>query len=182
MSKSFRSLTVVITSALVLLGAVMTVLAAPIGPVVPTGVGSPTVIAVTASDSQRPQLAYANAITHAVWVDGSWIVHSRNTGLGWTTPISVAIGDDPSLVIDSAGVPQLAFTALISGTLNVYHTRFSATAWSAPLQVSDGLGNTSAPDSAAAPDGSPPRSASSRASRVILPCRSGPASCADPRA
>jgi len=148
MSKSFHSLAIVITSTLVLLGAVMTVLAAP------SGVGNPTVIAVTVPDSQRPQLAYANAITHAVWVDGIWIVHSRNTGLGWTAPISVAIGDDPSLAIDSSGVPQLAFTALISGTLNVYHARYSANVWSAPLQVSEGLGNTTAPDIAVAPDNS----------------------------
>ncbi len=154
MSKSIRSLTIVIISTLVSLWGITAVLAAPMGPVVPTGLGSPTVIAVTAPDSQRPQLAYANAITHAVWVDAGWIVHSRNTGLSWTAPISVAFGDDPALTVDSAGVPHLAFTALISGTLNVYHTRYSANAWSAPLQVSEGVGNTSAPDIAVAPDNS----------------------------
>ena len=148
MSKSIRSLTIVIISTLVSLWGITAVLAAPMS------LGSPAVIAVTAPDSQRPQLVYANTVTHAVWVDAGWIVHSRNTGVSWTAPISVAFGDDPALTVDFAGVPQLAFTALISGTLNVYHTRYSASAWSAPLQVSEGLGNTSAPDIAVAPDNS----------------------------
>lgn len=148
MSKSFRSLMTLAISALTVLWVVTAVSAAPTSP------GNPIVIAATASDSQRPQIAYANAITHAVWVDSGWIIHSRNTGLTWTAPISVAIGDDPALTVDSSGVPQLAFTALISGTLNIYHTRYSANAWSAPVQVSDGLANTSAPDIAAAPDNS----------------------------
>ncbi len=154
MSKSIRSMIPLTLSAFALLWTLNAVRAAPVGPVVSTGVGSPIVIAVTAPDSQRPQIASANAITHAVWVDAGWIVHSRNTGLSWTAPISVAIGDDLALTADSNGVPHLAFTALISGTLNVYHMRYSANAWSAPLQVSDGLANTSAPDIAAAPDNS----------------------------
>jgi hypothetical protein len=148
MSKSFRSIITLTISAFALLWTLNAVNAAPMS------LGAPTIIAATTPDSQRPQIAYANAITHAVWVDAGWIIHSRNTGLSWTAPISVAIGDDPALTVDSSGMPHLAFTTLISSTLNVYHARYSANAWSAPLQVSEGLANTSAPDIAVAPDNS----------------------------
>lgn len=149
MSKSLRSLITLAFSATTLLWIMAAVAAAA-----PTGPGSPIVIAVTPGDSERPQVAYANAITHAVWAEAGWIMHSRNTGPTWTSPISVTLGDDPSLVVDGNGTPHLAFTSLISGTINVYYTRYTGGVWSAPLQVSDGLANTSAPDLAAAPDNS----------------------------
>lgn len=152
MPNSLRTLLVITLSLLATLGTLGAVLAAPIEPAAPNGVGSPAIIAATAADSQRPQLAHGNAITHAVWAEAGWIVHSRNTGLSWTAPISVAVGDDPALAVDSTGQLHLAFTTLISGTLNVYHSRYSGSTWSAPLQVSDGLANTSAPDIAVAPD------------------------------
>jgi hypothetical protein len=147
MSKLLRSLITLAFSAMTLLG-IMTAVASA----APTGPGSPIVIAVTPGDSERPQVAYANAVTHAVWAEAGWIMHSRNAGLAWTAPISVALGDDPSLAVDGNGTPHLAFTSLISGTINVYYTRYAGGVWSAPLQVSDGLANTSAPDLAAAPD------------------------------
>jgi hypothetical protein len=56
------------------------------------------------------------------------------------------------LVVDRNGVPQLAFTALISSTTNVYHTRFVSPTWTVPIRVSTGANNTAAPDIAAAPD------------------------------
>ncbi|MBI5563791.1 MAG: exo-alpha-sialidase [Chloroflexi bacterium] len=149
MSKSLRALITIALSAITLLWIMSAVVSAA-----PTGLGSPIVIALTPGDSERPQIAYANAITHAVWAEAGWIMHSRHTGLAWTAPISVALGDDPSLVIDASGTPHLAFAALISGTVNAYHTRYAGNTWTVPLQVSDGLANTSAPDIAAAPDNS----------------------------
>jgi hypothetical protein len=116
------------------------------------GVGSPVVIWPTLGDSQEPALGYGNNITHAVWVEGDWIVHSYNVGLGWTAPISVALGDEPALVVDHDGVPQLVFTALISSTTNVYHARFISPTWTAPIRISTGVNNTAAPDIAVAPD------------------------------
>ncbi len=116
------------------------------------GAGSPVVIWPTPGDSKDPAIGYGNNITHAVWVEGDWIVHSYNAGLGWTAPISVALGDEPALVVDHNGVPQLAFTALISSTINVYHTRFVSSSWTAPVRISTGAHNTAAPDIAVAPD------------------------------
>ncbi len=116
------------------------------------GAGSPIVIWPTPGDSQEPAIGYGNNITHAVWVEGDWIVHSYNAGLGWTAPISVALGDEPALVVDHNGVPQLVFTALISSTTNVYHTRFISPTWTAPIRVSTGANNAAAPDIAVAPD------------------------------
>jgi|GEM_PF-6820359 len=119
---------------------------------VAAGAGSPVVIWSTPGDSKDPAIGYGNNITHAVWVEGDWIVHSYNAGLGWTAPISAAVGDEPALVVDRNGVPQLTFTALISSTTNVYHTRFVSPTWTVPIRVSTGANNTAAPDIAVAPD------------------------------
>ena len=116
------------------------------------GVGSPVVIWPTPGDSKDPTIGYGNNITHAVWIEADWIVHSYNAGLGWTAPISVALGDEPALVVDRNGVPQLVFTALISSTTNVYHARFISPTWTAPIRISTGANNTAAPDIAVAPD------------------------------
>lgn len=149
MSKSLRSLISLTFSAAAVLWIMTQVVAAA-----PSALGNPIVIAATPGDSERPQIAYANAVTHAVWAEAGWILYSRNTGLAWTVPVSVTLGDDPSLAVDTSGTPHLAFTALISGTVNVYYARYSGNVWTIPLQVSDGLANTSAPDIAAAPDNS----------------------------
>ena len=149
MSKSLRSLITLTISAAALLW-----IMAQVATAAPVGLGNPLVLAATPGDSERPQIAYANAVTYAVWAEAGWILYSRNTGLAWTVPVSVTLGDDPSLAVDTSGTPHLAFTALISGTINVYHTRYSGNVWTIPLQVSDGLANTSAPDIAAAPDNS----------------------------
>lgn len=149
MSKSLRSIIIIALSVLAVLW-MLTALAFA----APNGLGSPTVIAFTPGDSERPQIVSTNTVTHAVWAESGWIMHSRNTGLSWTTPISVAVGDDPALTLDASGTPHLAFTALIGGIVNVYYTRYASNAWSVPLQISDGLANASAPDIAAAPDNS----------------------------
>ncbi len=116
------------------------------------GAGAPVVIWPTPGDSKEPAIGYGNHITHAVWVEGDWIVHSYNVGLGWTAPISVALGDEPALVVDHNGVPQLVFTALIGSKTNVYHTRFISPTWTAPIRISTGTNNTASPDIALAPD------------------------------
>ena len=139
-------------SAVALLNIGLLVLALGVVYAAAAGAGSPVVIWPTPGDSQEPVIGYGNNITHAVWVEGDWIVHSSNAGLGWTAPISVALGDEPSLVVDRNGVPQLVFTALISSTTNVYHTRFVSPTWTAPIRVSAGTNNTAAPDIAVAPD------------------------------
>jgi hypothetical protein len=140
-----------LTATVLLTGAILamtlhTVLAAT------AGVGSPVVVAATPGDSKDPAVAYGNGITHVVWVEGDWIMHSYNTGLAWTMPISVALGDEPALVFDHDGVPQLAFTELFSSTNNIYHARFISPTWTLPHRVSSGSNNTTAPDIAVAPD------------------------------
>ncbi len=115
-------------------------------------VGTPTIIAVTPGDSSHPQIAYANNITHVVWVESDWIMYSQNTGVSWTVPISMATGDEPSLIVDHNGTPQLVFTEFFSPTINVYHTRYVGNAWTLPRRVSLGSHNTSAPDIAVAPN------------------------------
>lgn len=121
-------------------------------PDAPGATGSPFVI-ITPGDSKDPDVAVSGGITHVVWSEAGWIMHSFNSGLTWTTPISVATGDDPALTIGSGGIPQLAFTELISPTVNVYSTRYQAGVWTVPLKVSGGLNNASLPDIAAAPNG-----------------------------
>jgi hypothetical protein len=118
------------------------------------GAGSAVVVAATPGDSKDPVVAYGTNITHVVWVEGDWIMHSYNTGLAWTTPISIALGDEPSLVVDHDGLPQLAFTELFSSTNNIYHARFISPTWTLPHRISSGSNNTTAPDIAVAPDNS----------------------------
>ena len=118
----------------------------------PAGPGSPAPIATTPGDSKDPAVAYGNGTTYAVWVESGWIVYSQNGGLGWTAPISITPGDEPALVIDHNGVPQLAFTELLNSTVNVYHTRYVGGIWTAPLRLSNGADNTASPDIAVTPD------------------------------
>jgi hypothetical protein len=142
-----------LTSTVLLTGAVLaltihTVFAAT------ASAGSPVVVAATPGDSKDPVVAYGNNITHVVWVEGDWIMHSYNTGLAWSMPISTALGDEPSLVVDHDGIPQLAFTELFSSTNNIYHARFISPTWTLPHRISSGSNNTTAPDIAVAPDNS----------------------------
>lgn len=114
--------------------------------------GNPIVIATTPGDSKDPAVAYGNGLTLTVWTEGGWIMYSKNSGLSWTTPVSITEGDEPALVADRTGRPQLAFTELINSTVNVYESRYVNGAWTAPLRLSNGTDNTSAPDIAVAPD------------------------------
>lgn len=147
MSRYFRS-TLVLVLSLAALGVVVTIASA--GTL--AGPGSPIVIANTPGDSQEPVVAYGNGITLAVWIESDWIMYSKNSGLSWTAPVSITQGDEPALAVDRNGVPQLAFTDLLSSTVNVYQTRYVSGAWTAPLLLSNGTDNTSSPDIAVAPN------------------------------
>lgn len=118
----------------------------------PPGIGTPVTIAVTPPDSTDPGVAYGGGLIHAVWVESSTIRYSQSAGVTWTTPVTVSAGTDPALVIDRNGRPHVAFTDFFSPTYNVYHTYLSGT-WQLRQLVSNGTSNTSAPDAAAAPDG-----------------------------
>ncbi len=148
MSKLIRSSFAVGLAALALRVAVGVVAAAVL-----TGIGSQSPVRLTPGDSKDPDIAVSGNITHAVWTESGGILHSRNSGLTWTSPITVATGDDPSLIVDRNGALHLAFTESSSPTINVYYTRFVSPTWLPPLQVSGGANNTSLPDIAAAPNG-----------------------------
>ncbi|HEY6075179.1 MAG TPA: hypothetical protein VIV15_17815, partial [Anaerolineales bacterium] len=127
MLRYFRSILVVMFS-LDALSVVATL--APAAPLAPlAGPGSPIVIASTAGDSKDPAVAYGHGITHVVWIEAGWIMYSQNSGLGWTTPVSITEGDEPALAVDHSGLPQLAFTELLSSSVNVYQTRYVSHAW-----------------------------------------------------
>ena len=147
MFRYYRSIWVVALS-LAALGVVVTIASAA----ALAGPGSPIVIASTPGDSKDPAVAYGNGITHAVWIESGWIMYSKNSGLSWTAPVSITEGDEPALAVDHTGVPQLAFTELLSSTVNVYQARYVNGAWTAPLRLSNGIDNTSSPDIAVAPD------------------------------
>ncbi|HZY42610.1 MAG TPA: hypothetical protein VFF59_11500 [Anaerolineae bacterium] len=140
------------TITIVLSVAVLVVTASIVSAAATAGPGTSTIIAVTPGDSKDPAVAYGNSITHAVWVESGWILHSRNTGLGWTVPISVAQGDEPSLLVDHSGTPHIAFTERFNTTFNVYHTRYVTGAWTLPQRISNGTDNTASPDIAVAPN------------------------------
>jgi hypothetical protein len=150
MNRFLRLTTVIAASALALIVSVHFAIAAPDAP---GTTGSPIVIAATPGDSKDPAIAVSGSITHVVWTEVDWIMYSASSGLTWTVPISIATGDDPALTIGSGGIPQLAFTEFFSPSINVYTSRYTAGAWTAPLKVSSGLNNTSLPDIAAAPNG-----------------------------
>lgn len=150
MNRFLRLMTVIAASALALLVSVHFVIAAPAAP---GATGSPIVIATTPGDSKDPAIAVSGGITHVVWTEAGWIMHSYSAGVTWTVPISIAAGDDPALTIGSGGIPQLAFTEFFSPSINVYSTRYTAGAWTAPLKVSGGANNAALPDIAAAPNG-----------------------------
>jgi hypothetical protein len=150
MNRFLRLMTVIAASALALLVSVHFVIAAPAAP---GATGNPIVIATTPGDSKDPAIAVSGGITHVVWTEAGWIMYSASSGLTWTVPISIATGDDPALMIGSGGIPQLAFTEFFSPSINVYSTRYTAGAWTAPLKVSSGLNNASLPDIAAALNG-----------------------------
>ena len=90
MLRYFRSILVVMFSLAALSAAATIAPAAPLAPLAPlAGPGSPIVIASTPGDSKDPAVAYGNGITHVVWIEAGWIMYSQNSGLSWTTPVSI---------------------------------------------------------------------------------------------
>ncbi len=144
--RAIRSTAATLLSVIVLAFAFGTVYAMALG------VGSPVTIALTPSDSRDPAIAYGNNVTHVVWAESGQILYSYNTGPGWTVPITVADGDEPSIVVDHNGIPHVAFTEQFNAVINVYHTRYVSSAWTLPQLISLGTNNTAAPDIAVAPD------------------------------
>lgn len=143
-------LSIVVASALAVLVIAQFVIAAPTAP---ADTGSPIVIAATPGDSKDPEIVVSDGITHVVWSEAGWIMHSSSSGVTWTVPISIATGDDPALTVDNTGKLHLAFTEFFTPSVNVYTARYTAGTWTPPLKVSGGINNTALPDIAAAPNG-----------------------------
>ncbi len=116
---------------------------------------TPENLANTATDSRVPSLVVTGSGTvHVVWEEEDSIYHTSGSSGSWTTPAQAALGDSPSLALDSSDGVLMAFISEIGGIFDVFYARWDGSGWTLPVNVSATSGVSSAPVIASAPGNS----------------------------
>jgi len=106
------------------------------------------------ADSRSPTVASAlDGTVHVLWEEGEEIYHSYRSDDFWSTPLRVATGERPSLVVDDEGTPHVLFANEFGGNWEVYYVSWRYDVWSLPRNVSHTSGASGPPRIALAPDG-----------------------------
>ncbi|RME47655.1 MAG: hypothetical protein D6791_05290, partial [Chloroflexi bacterium] len=114
-------------------------------------------ISNTSTDSGGPAIAVAADGTRFVaWEEEGTQVYTAVEGqAGWLAG-PLADGDSPALAAAPGGIAHLVYTADDgTGNLEIYHSRWTATGWTPPANVSQTSGTSAEPDVAVAADGTP---------------------------
>ncbi|MBM4428999.1 MAG: hypothetical protein FJ026_01455 [Chloroflexi bacterium] len=90
-----------------------------------------------------------------VWEERNRIYHRAGLIDGWLPTRSVAVGEQPSVATDAAGLAHLAFVNEFGGNYEIYYCRWNGSTWSLPRNVSNTSGVSSSPRLAVATDGTP---------------------------
>jgi len=105
------------------------------------------------SGSREPALVTAGETPHLVWAQNKVIYHTYATAQGWTEPVKVASGEQPSLGVTPDGHVHCLFTNQFAGNYEIYHVAWDGNGWSLPQNVSRTSGASTHPALAVAPDG-----------------------------
>jgi uncharacterized protein YfiM (DUF2279 family) len=95
----------------------------------------------------------ATNLVHIVWEEGSHVYHRLFRGGAWSSSRTVATGEQPAIVVDSAGLAHVVFVNEFGENYEVYYCRWNGTSWSLPRNVSNTSGVSSAPSIAIEPSG-----------------------------
>lgn len=91
----------------------------------------------------------------AVWVEGDDLAYSRETGGTWSTPavVPAASGSEPRLAAAAGSAVDLVWSGFseLDGNFEVYHSRWSGSRWSLPVNVSSSVGESLEPTIAVHP-------------------------------
>jgi hypothetical protein len=105
------------------------------------------------ADSYQPALATLGDELHLVWSSGRILYHIvRSSGM-WSSPATIAAGEQPSLVATQSGELHCLFANPFVGNWEIYHIAWTGQRWSLPAPVSRTSGASTEPVLAAAPDG-----------------------------
>jgi len=115
----------------------------------------PTNVSTSERDSRYPVLAIAADSVHVVWEEELRVHHALGIAGAWSTPRSVAVGEQPAVAVAADGRAHVAFVNLFGGNYEIYYCYWTGTAWTLPRNVSNTSGVSSAPGLAVAPDGTP---------------------------
>jgi len=98
-------------------------------------------------------MAASTNVVHLVWEEGSRVYHRLLRSGTWSSPRSVATGEQPAIAVDDAGLAHVAFVNEFGENYEVYYCRWNGSTWSLPRNVSNTSGISSAPSIAVGSDG-----------------------------
>jgi hypothetical protein len=104
-------------------------------------------------DSRSPSLALSDGTVHVVWEERNRVYHRSWDGRTWSSPASIAVGEQPALATDALGRAHVVFVNEFGGNYEIYHCRWNEGSWSLPRNVSNTSGVSSSPSLSIAADG-----------------------------
>lgn len=111
-------------------------------------------LSTSTADSRSPAAALApDGTVHVLWEEGEEVYHSYRSGAAWSSPLRVATGERPTLVVDSAGTLHALFANEFGGNWEIYYVCWNGSHWTLPRNISYTSGASSTPRIALAPDG-----------------------------
>lgn len=108
----------------------------------------------SSTDSRSPAVALApDGTVHVLWEEGEEIYHSHRSNAGWSSPVRVATGERPTLVVDGNGTVHALFANEFGGNWEIYYVYLAGGHWTLPRNISYTSGASGMPRLALAPDG-----------------------------
>ncbi|PKO20934.1 MAG: hypothetical protein CVU38_17460 [Chloroflexi bacterium HGW-Chloroflexi-1] len=107
----------------------------------------------TQADSHAPALAIVKEKPHLAWTSNRVLYHACLTAEGWSSPVRVASGEQPTLAAAPDGRLHCLFANQFAGNYEIYHVYWDDGRWSLPQNVSRTRGASTHPVLAIAPDG-----------------------------
>ena len=104
-------------------------------------------------DSHEPALATVSEAVHLVWNKDRVLYHAIHDGTAWSSPLKVAVGEQPVVAATADGTLHCLFANRFLGNYEIYHVMWSGGAWSLPQPVSRTSGVSTNPAVAVGPDG-----------------------------
>ena len=105
------------------------------------------------ADSHEPTLALVGEQLHLAWTSNRVVYHAYLTAEGWSSPVRVASGEQPTLAAAADGRLHCLFVNQFAGNYEIYHVSRADNGWSLPQNVSRTRGVSTHPTLAIAPDG-----------------------------
>jgi hypothetical protein len=97
------------------------------------------------ADNCQPAVATVGETLNLVWSSNRVLYHSVRLDTGWSSPVRIIAGEQPSLAATPDGKLHCLFANPFVGNWEIYHTTFCGEKWSLPKPVSRTSGVSSHP-------------------------------------